>query len=459
MYPQTEQNTKALSKYPPASLRELLGLSIPLILGLFSSSFMGFCDRLFLARYSISAWQSSVTASNLVMLFQHPLIRIVMMTQVFVGLYYGAKKLDKIGPAIWQMIWLCLFSMFLTLPLSSFISPYFFKNMTVQSEASTYFSTMMFFNFLFPLGISVSVFFIGQGRMTIIFFTTLISHLLNIILDYLFIFGFGEIIPSMGIFGAALATGIAQLVYCTILIGIFLKKKHRKVFSTWNYKFNWEIFWKQLQAGIPRAIARLIILLAWASISRLMTLKGGDYLTVLSVGSTLILLLTFINDGMLQAMITIASNIMGKRDHTKLRKLIRSGLLFLCFTTTLLSIPYLIFPNFIFSFFFSEPITPQLLAILKQSCVWLWFFFFCYGFNIISLSLITASRDMVFYLFAISFVWLTSYVPIYFAMEKWNWPPDRMWLIMALDSLIFGIVFITRFFKLMQKNHLLNKIK
>lgn len=444
MSEEVASDAPTLSKYPQASFRELLFLSIPLILGLFSASFMGFCDRLFLARYSLSAWEGCVTASNLVMLFQHPIMRIVIMTQVFVGLYYGSKKLNQIGPAVWQMIWLCLFSVAITLPISTFVATFFFEGTSVQAQASLYFSTMMFANFLFPMGTALSVFFIGQGRMSIIFLTTLISHSLNVVLDYFFIFGFKGIIPSMGVFGAAMATGIAQLVYCAILMGAFLRKKERETFNTGDYTFRWDAFWTQFRAGFPRAIGRLIILSAWVSITRLMTLKGGDYLMVLSIGSTLILLFTFINDGMLQGMVTIASNIIGQKKYAKLWKLVRSGLLLLSITTAILAIPHLILSDFTLSFFFSEPLSPRTLIILKRSCVWLWLFFFCYGFNIIGLSLVAAARDMTFYLFAIPFVWLTSYVPVYFAMEKWNWSPDRLWLIMAMDSLLFGLLFIFR---------------
>jgi len=444
MSQEAAQDAPRLSKYPVASFRELLFLSIPLILGLFSSSFMGFCDRLFLARYSLAAWEGTVTASNLIMLFQHPLMRIAMMGQVFVGLYYGSKRFEKIGPAIWQIIWMCLFSMLLTLPLSQFVAPYFFGGTTVQEHATLYFSTIMFVNFLFPLGTAISVFFIGQGRMHIVFATTLISHGINIGLDYLFIFGFPGIIPSMGVFGAAVATAISQLIYCAILMGAFLQKKERKRFGTGNYTIHWNQFWNQFRTGVPRAIGRLIVLTAWVSISRLMTLKGGEYLMVLSIGSTLILLFTFINDGMHQGMITIASNIMGKRDFAKLWRLVRSGLSLLAVTTALLSIPYVIFPDLTLSFFFSDPLGPETLRILRRACIWLWVFFFCYGFNIIGLSLIIAARDMSFYLLSIPFVWLTSFVPVYFAMNKWNWSPDTIWFIMALDSLIFGIAFILR---------------
>lgn len=437
-------SSQGLSKFPTASLRELVYLSLPIILSLFSASFMGFCDRFFLAHYSMAAMQGSVHAGALCMLFQVPVMRIVAMSQVFVGLYFGSKQLHKIGPAVWQMIWISILSMIVTLPLSQFVAPFFFEGTSVADYAKTYFSTFMLMNFLFPLGTTLSSYFMGRGQMKIIFITTFLAHGMNIGLDYIFIFGIEGYFPSLGVFGAALASVISQCIFCIVLLMNFLRKEDREVFRTDRFQFNWDNFWGLLRVGLPRAIARVIMLTAWVCISRLMTIKGGDYLLVLSVGGSLILLFTFINDGMLQGMITVASNIMGCKDYSKIWKLVRSGSIFLVITSSILAIPYLVFPDFTLSFFFTDPPSPESHQILKNSCIWLWVFFFCYGVNTIGHSLITASRDVTFYMFSILFVWATSYLPVYVAIELFHLTPDKLWLIMAFDSLVFGLLFLAR---------------
>lgn len=434
----------SLTKYPTASFRELTFLSIPLILSLFSASFMGFCDRLFLAHYSLEALTASVSASYLCMLFQHPFMRMTAMGQVFVGLYIGSKKSEQIGACIWQMIWLSILSMIISFPLSQIAVPLYYSGTAIEEPATIYFSTLMAVNFLFPLGIALSSFFIGLGKMKIIFWTTVFSHLFNIILDYLLIFGIKGVTPSLGIFGAALATGISQGCFCLILLVLFLRKSERAIYQTTKFRFNLPIILNHLRVGSPRVIARIIILTAWVATAHIMTLKDGDYLMVLSFGGTFILLFTFINDGMGQAMITIASNLMGSKDYGKIWKMTRSAGIFLAITTSLLSIPYLLFPNLTLSLFFAELPSEETLQLLKHSCIWLWFFFFCYGFHSIGLSLLTAARDVNFYLLTIIFVWFSTYIPVYFAMNFWNWNPDKLWLIMACDSFIFGTIFLLR---------------
>lgn len=437
-------SSQTLSRYPTASIRELVYLSFPLVLSLFSSSFMGFCDRFFLARYSLLAMQGCVYAGYLCMLFQLPVMKIVSMTQVFIGLYCGSKQYERIGPSVWQMIWLSLFSMLITLPLSQFVAPYFFKDSLIQEYASPYFTTFMIFNFLFPLGTTLSSYFMGKGKTKIIFLTTLASHSLNIGLDYFLIFGIQGIFPPLGVLGAAIASILAQILFCTILLFAFLRKRERETYRTDRYLFDWNNFWGQLRVGLPRAIARIIILTSWVCISRLMTFKGGDYLLVLSVGGSLILLFTFINDGMQQGLVTVFSHLMGSKDYTKIWKSVRSGFILLVLTTGILAIPYLFFPNLTLSFLCSNAVSPESYAILKKSCIWLWAFFFCYGFNALGVSLVTASRDIAFYTFSIMFVWFTSYFPVYFSMNLFGASPDKLWLLMALDSFAFGLLFLHR---------------
>lgn len=435
---------QALTKYPPASLRELLYLALPLVLSFFSASFMGFCDRLFLAHYSLEALEGSVYAGYLCLLFQQPIIRLTSMSQIFVGLYRGKGNDHLIGNSLWQMIWLSLFSMLITLPMSHILTPHFFRGTSVYEPATTYFITVMSLNFLYPLGATLSSFFIGQGRMKVTFLATLAAHTLNICLDYLLIFGVKGIIPPMGIFGAAIATLISQTAFCGIQFYLFLGKGERIRFNTDKYQIHWPDLWSQLKVAGPRAISRIIILATWVYTSRIMTLKGGDYLMVLSIGGTMILLFTFVNDGMHQALITIASNLLGSKMYSKIWKLTRSAAILLFSTTALLSIPYLIFPEYTISFFIKKELSPEQMTILKRACMWLWLHFFSYGFNTIGASLVTASRDLLFYLFTIIFGWLTSFLPTYFGMNSWGWSPDKLWLIMAFDSFLFGVVLLMR---------------
>ncbi|MGH2611506.1 MAG: MATE family efflux transporter, partial [Rhabdochlamydiaceae bacterium] len=141
-----------LTRYPLGSFKEFLAISIPLILFLLSGSVMGFCDRLFLARYSIEALEACTSTLSLCALFQIPAVRVVSIIQVFIGKYKGAGELQKMGACVWQMVWMSLFLFLISLPLCFYAEHLFFKNTSIASLGIPYFRILLPLNFLCPLG-------------------------------------------------------------------------------------------------------------------------------------------------------------------------------------------------------------------------------------------------------------------------------------------------------------------
>ena len=149
------------------SVRELFVFSLPLILSFLSQSLMLFCDRLLLSRHSLHSLEVTTAAQALAMLFQIPCMRLVSISQVFVGQYYGGGKLHLIGPAIWQMIWFSFLSMVAILPAGYIAQHFFFAQSTIP-EGIQYFEIQLWTNFLFPLSWALSCFYLGIGKSRII---------------------------------------------------------------------------------------------------------------------------------------------------------------------------------------------------------------------------------------------------------------------------------------------------
>jgi MATE family multidrug resistance protein len=436
---------QGLTKYPSASLRELFDVSASLILALFSGSLMGFCDRLFLSHYSLEALEGCVSANSLIALFQIPSISIASIAQVFVGRYKGLGDNFRIGTSVWQMIWWALASLIIILPLGLLIEPIYFKGTSVATVASAYFRPLLIFNFLFPLGVALASFYIGQGHTKIVFLITLISHLINIALTPLLIFGVEGFFSPMGIQGAAIANIIAQMIYCAVLLTLFLQKKHRETYGTANYSYDKTCFFEGIRIGIPSALSRMITLATWAGATQIMLRKGGDYLLVLSVGSSIHLLFTFLNEGIGQGIVPIASYLMGKKEWSQIWKLMRSALLLLGFFLVFLSIPCLLCPEITISFFFTETPSPHQLHLLKMTCYYLWLYFMTYGFGKIGMSFLVAARDTIFLLlFNLSTSWLVTYIFVYCVIHLFNSSPDKLWLTMSITSLIAGMAYLWR---------------
>lgn len=102
-----------------------------------------------------------------------------------------------------------------------------------------------------------------------------VAATVNIIVDPLLIFGLGPF-PEMGIAGAALATVISRMT--TFIAALYVLGKREKVLSFKKMKLA-EVFpsWKDiLYVGLPTGFTRMIIPLATAVITRLLSTYGKE---------------------------------------------------------------------------------------------------------------------------------------------------------------------------------------
>ena len=105
--------------------------------------------------------------------------------------------------------------------------------------------------FAIPSALSVNFqcFCRNDGSPMLVMVATIISTVLNIFLDWLFIFPM-----EMGIMGAALATGISQTVAWLIVLMHFIQKKGDLRIKA--YKPDGSLYGKVLSRGLPEMIAQ-----------------------------------------------------------------------------------------------------------------------------------------------------------------------------------------------------------
>lgn len=450
-----EPQISPLSSYPLGSFRELLALSTPLVFSCLSASLLGFCDRLFLSHYSLDAWNAASTSGYIAFLYQMMLSVIAMIAQSFIAQHIGAKRPSNVGPIVWQMIWFAFLSMLITYP-SSFFAEMYFRGTEIEAPALAYFRPMALFNFLFPLNAALSAFFIGRGKTRIIFYANISIQFMNIALDYLLIYGVGSIIPPMGTFGAALATIISEATLCLILFSKFARPEYIPTYNTHQRKLNLSLLKEMLKVGVPRSIGRGMAISAWSFAAHLLVMKGGIHLLVLTLGTSLFMIFTFINEGVCQALTTVASHIFGAKEEQAISRLIRSAFQVLALSMLLLSVPLIVMREQVISLFISDSLPYETLELLKKTCIFAWIACLANGINFIGASFITASRDTFFYACIITMNWVTICVPVYLIIGRFGVSPEYFFTIDSVNTILFGIIYFFRFRKGVWKKNLLS---
>ncbi|MFA5249949.1 MAG: MATE family efflux transporter [Parachlamydiales bacterium] len=440
-----------LTEHPEGSAKELWKISFPLMISSLATMSMLFVDRLFLAHYSLGALNASVNASNLAWVFSGGLGMLTAMSEVFVARYNGAGLNSKIGPAVWQMLWIALFSFALFLPLAFQLGPRFFSAHSFCRLEQDYFLIAMLFGPAYPLLTALSGFFVGRGQTRILIILAFLGNLLNVLLDRLFIFGFPGWVPEMGIKGAAIATSIGSLFQVAVLFCLFLKKNQREKFQTAKPALNLQLLKLCLKIGLPQGLFYSVEVLGWSFFFFLMTDLGEGYITISAVCQSLILLFSFFLDGLSRGVTAIAGNFLGAKKIDRIAFLLKSGLK--------LQLAFSLFTAFFFIFqprWLLEPLFAleafggrlnfDLTFRFCLFCTSLYLFF--EGLRWVLAGFLTAAGDTLFLMLSGAFsVWIFFLLPVYLSIVLKAQKIELAWLLAAAYAALLCLVYFLRFKK------------
>ena len=244
----------------PCGPREVLAISLPLIVQTAFWSVMWFIDRLYLSWYSPEATAAALPGG----MFHWVLIclpsGIASFVNTFVAQYHGAGRPKRIGVAVKQGIWFGWATVplfLLAVPLAPWIFALVAHTPQVQRLEVIYFQVLAFGAGAVVISNAQSSFYTGRGFTGIVMLVNAAGTLLDICLEYAFIFG-ALGLPEMGIAGAALTTVISN--WATVLMFWLLMRRpqEREPFGLDDNRFDWEIFRRLIRFGLPSGLPQLI---------------------------------------------------------------------------------------------------------------------------------------------------------------------------------------------------------
>ena len=185
-------------------------------------------------------------------------IGLTLGTNILIARYYGAKNMLKVKQAV-DTAYIFLFATALVITIlgilfSKYILIFFKVPFAILPEADIFFKIMLS-GTISSFGYNtVSSIFRGIGDSKTPLFFLMLSTILNIILDFIFIIWF-----KIGINGAALATVISQ-TFSFAASFIYLNKHCPELkFRIKNICFNKEIFKLSFQIGFPAALQKIFL--------------------------------------------------------------------------------------------------------------------------------------------------------------------------------------------------------
>jgi multidrug resistance protein, MATE family len=248
------------------SYRAILSLSLPLILSMSSNMLMQFIDAIFLSWFSADAIAALVPAGMTSWLLTSAFVGTAGYTSTFVAQYIGAGKGERAAHAVWQGIYI---GMVTGLLLLVFIptAPRLFELVGHAPHIrimEVRFFTITCAGAIFAITSSaIAGFFIGRGATKTVMTVHIVGFGINAALDYVLIFGKAGA-PRLGITGAALATVAASFIVAVLFMILFLTRKNREAWGTWQSRdFEADLALRLFRYGFPSGMRFSIEMMAW----------------------------------------------------------------------------------------------------------------------------------------------------------------------------------------------------
>ena len=439
------------------SYKEVFTVSFPLVLGTLSGSIMMFFNRMFLLNYSFETFNAVALVIPVYSILMFGGSAIIGISEVFIGELNGQKNFSKTAQIAWQMVWLSLATIPLFVGARNLLADLLIPS-SLYEHGFDYFNWIILCVPLSYLVVALSSFFVAIKKTKVIVATTVAGNLANILLDWLFIYGYG-IIPKLGGFGAALATMIALLIQLGFLLHVFLKDKYQQRYETRKLTFSLEIIKDCWKLGYPNAIGQIVELSGIYTAFYILSNLEPVYITVFSMGQAFIGLFAFITDGMKRGVIAICSNLIGEKSlqsgFVNIGKCLKAHILIFTTLILLLNISLVIFfqPFIDFVGLKSSVNDPMIVAEMFSSIQWICCFLLIDGVSWIISGALIALKDTKF-IMAISCaaMWTIFLMPLYILTQN-HLPPRFIWVFACLYSIAIVVAFMFKYarFRLIQQ--------
>lgn len=308
----------------------VLSMSLPMVISMMVASLYNIVDSYYVAKIS----EDAMTALSLVFPIQN-LINAVTIgfsigANAVISYHLGAQDLPRANRAAAQsIVFNAVHGVLLTvgcIAAAPFFLGLFTKDAQVISLGVRYCRIAFSFAVFIAISMSMEKIFQAAGKMLMTMLCMMSGCVANIILDPILIFGWGPF-PQMGIEGAALATGIGQVLSLAIYVICYFTRSLPVRIRFAAGMFDGNLTKKMYAVGIPAALNLALPSLLVSCLNMILAAYSQVYVLVLGVYYKLQTFLYLPANGIVQGMRPIIGYNFGAGEHERVKKIYRAALL------------------------------------------------------------------------------------------------------------------------------------
>ncbi len=303
------------SEFTSGSIKKaIFMLSIPMILEMLMESIFALVDIAYVSQVSVNAVATIGLTESVITLLYAVAIGLSMAATAVVARRVGEKDLQGAKEAAVQAIGLgVIVSILVGVPgfvYAKEILSLMGAEPDLIAEGYGYTKLLLGGNLTIMLLFLINAIFRGAGDASVAMWTLVLSNGLNIILDPIFIFGWGPV-PEYGVMGAAIATNIGRGTAVLFQLGILFFGWSKIKLAIKDLVLNVKVILNLIRVSIGGIAQFLIGTSSWVFLMRIMSEFGSEVLAGYTIAIRVMLFTLMPSWGMSNAAATLVGQNLG----------------------------------------------------------------------------------------------------------------------------------------------------
>jgi putative MATE family efflux protein len=342
--------------------RAVLLLSIPMVLEMVMESVFAVVDIFFVSRLGADAVAVVGITESLMTVVYAIGMGLGMATAAIVARRTGEKDHKGASVAAAQGIILAVFaSLLIAIPGLFFAREVLMLMGASEEVAGQYYmypAIILSGNVIIMLLFMINSIFRSSGDAALSMRVLWFANILNIILDPIFIFGFGAI-PAMGIKGAAIATTIGRGLAVVYQVWILTGKGSRVKLNSGHFMPDLSLIRKLLKISAGGIGQLLIATSSWILMVRIISIFGSEVLAGYTIAIRIIIFSLLPSWGMSNAAATLVGQNLGAGQPGRAVKSVWITALINLGFLGVAGAVFIAFPDFFIRLFIKDPVVVQ----------------------------------------------------------------------------------------------------
>lgn len=332
------------------SYKQIMAISLPIMLASAVQNIIALSDSVFLSHLSKDDFGTIGFVGVFYLVVAAIGFGFSKGGQIMIARRIGEGNGDQVGRTFYAMVYFEFALAIVMFLFMKFGCQYFFllfvdDGGVVYTKSLEYLSYRSYGVFFSYLGVAIVALYTGTAKTWFIVVDTLILALVNIVLNYVLIFGYYGF-PEMGIAGAGLASTIAEVIaFIIFIIYIFNDRDSGKYDLFKLPKIDFELIKQQWKIASPIVAQAVVGLGSWFVFFGIIENLGEDELAITNLVRMVYLVLSIPCWGFSSGVNTMVSNFIGADRRDLVLPIINKTAKICLLITLVITLPVALFPE------------------------------------------------------------------------------------------------------------------